>query len=328
MKSFLFNLEEVSKKILENKILILAGDEDLLSKLPQGRWIAGTIPYYMDIEGGVKTKKKIFVTDITHLAKNVNIKTYEVNELKNLASNYYGNGFSYIIIPSFSVIHTFYAENCYLIKNIFTQPLIGWISGFDLDDKTKIKGKVFTGLNIESLDSKAVVMHVELIEEIALNMGTINLFEPGNGEIINFKQIGFKITNCIINEKEMSFAKYLLENEIDTSLPLVSYFDNKKVNVSIKEVNLEEDYVEFYAPVFSFLDYQIASPVGLYEMEFEEALRINDINPVLSCNCILNYLYASLEGKKTGGITGPITFGEIAHVLLNQTMVYLELKKK
>jgi len=44
-----------------------------------------------------------------------------------------------------------------------------------------------------------------------------------------------------------------------------------------------------------------------------------------ACNCILNYLYGKLEGKKTGDITGPITFGEIAHQLLNQTMVRLYL---
>ena len=47
-----------------------------------------------------------------------------------------------------------------------------------------------------------------------------------------------------------------------------------------------------------------------------------------SCNCILNYLYSELEGKKTGGITGPITFGEIAYQLLNQTMVYLTIEDR
>ena len=45
-----------------------------------------------------------------------------------------------------------------------------------------------------------------------------------------------------------------------------------------------------------------------------------------SCNCILNYLYGDLEGKKTGGFTGPVTFGEIAYILLNQTLVKLDVK--
>jgi hypothetical protein len=46
---------------------------------------------------------------------------------------------------------------------------------------------------------------------------------------------------------------------------------------------------------------------------------------IFSCNCILNYLYSGLKGKKTAGITGPATFGEIAYQLLNQTMVYLRI---
>jgi hypothetical protein len=33
-----------------------------------------------------------------------------------------------------------------------------------------------------------------------------------------------------------------------------------------------------------------------------------------------------LEGKKTGGVTGPITFGEIAYQLLNQTLAYISVK--
>ena len=47
---------------------------------------------------------------------------------------------------------------------------------------------------------------------------------------------------------------------------------------------------------------------------------------VFSCNCILNYLYSELEGKKTGSFVGPITFGEVAYQLLNQTLVYLKIE--
>jgi hypothetical protein len=41
----------------------------------------------------------------------------------------------------------------------------------------------------------------------------------------------------------------------------------------------------------------------------------------------LNYAYADLEGKKTGSFVGPITFGEVAYMLLNQTLVYLSIDK-
>lgn len=328
MKSFLLTVEEVSTLILNGNLLILAGDEKLLSSLPSGNWIAGTIPYFMDKNGGVKTKEKIYTIDLTSFVKNFNIQFYNKENIHSLHEQYFDNGFSYIIIPSFSEIHKFYAENCYRFNGLFKQPLIGWISGFDLDDTTQETGKVFSGITKKTNNTEAVVLHVELIDDFLLNLGMVNLFEPGNGDVIQFTQTDFKIKNCIINDSEISFAKYLIDNEIDTTLPLVTYFNNNKINVSFKEVNLKEDYVEFYAPVFPGVDYQLARAVGLYELEFDEIIGEKKIKPLLSCNCILNFLYASLEGKKTGEITGPITFGEISHVLLNQTMVYLEVRKK
>ena len=48
-------------------------------------------------------------------------------------------------------------------------------------------------------------------------------------------------------------------------------------------------------------------------------------NPIFSCNCILNYLYGNLEGKTTPPYAGPVSFGEVAYQLLNQTLVYCEI---
>jgi hypothetical protein len=44
---------------------------------------------------------------------------------------------------------------------------------------------------------------------------------------------------------------------------------------------------------------------------------------VFSCNCILNFLYGGFEGKRINNFNGPITFGEIAYQLINQTLVYV-----
>ncbi|MCR8916093.1 hypothetical protein FDP08_10165 [Marinobacter panjinensis] len=49
-------------------------------------------------------------------------------------------------------------------------------------------------------------------------------------------------------------------------------------------------------------------------------------NLVFGCNCILNYLHSALEGRKTAQLTGPITFGEVAYQLLNQTAVFLTVE--
>ncbi len=64
------------------------------------------------------------------------------------------------------------------------------------------------------------------------------------------------------------------------------------------------------------------------EGDFEENININMSNEkqiLFSCNCILNFVYSNLEGLKTGQMVGPITFGEVAYQLVNQTLVYLTI---
>ncbi|MFN7050994.1 MAG: DUF6976 family protein, partial [Gemmobacter sp.] len=75
----------------------------------------------------------------------------------------------------------------------------------------------------------------------------------------------------------------------------------------------------FYAPVFADVEYRLARrrEGGVEPADAQQS--------AFSCNCILNYLYGGLEGKTTGGYTGPVTFGEVAYVLLNQTLVKLDL---
>ena len=70
-----------------------------------------------------------------------------------------------------------------------------------------------------------------------------------------------------------------------------------------------------------------AAPVADYVSAFLSRLPTElGGSLAFSCNCVLNYLHSGLEGRKTGDVVGPITFGEIAYQLLNQTLVYLEIK--
>jgi hypothetical protein len=74
--------------------------------------------------------------------------------------------------------------------------------------------------------------------------------------------------------------------------------------------------------------YKHAKEVADYASAFTEQLQkigLAEKSVVFSCNCILNYLYSGLEGKNTAPFVGPITFGEIAYQLLNQTLVYLQV---
>jgi hypothetical protein len=87
--------------------------------------------------------------------------------------------------------------------------------------------------------------------------------------------------------------------------------------------------VKFYAPVFSGVDYKHAREVADYASAFTAQLQkigLAEGSVIFSCNCILNYLYSGLEGRNTAPFVGPITFGEIAYQLLNQTLVYLQMQ--
>jgi hypothetical protein len=315
----------VASKIESGEALFLAGDEGLLRRLPKGKWIGGTIPYFMDESGGVMSRNKIFVAKAPAVTAGVKIAWYGEKDLERLVPEAPKNGFSVVIIPSTSPAHVSYARNAPNYKGIFMKPIIGWISGTHLSDVGRLSPKVFNGTTGEVSDAKAIVMHVSLPAGKQASVGIVNLFRQGKGDVITFEDEGFSVADCLVGGRKVNFAEYIASHKIDTSLPLVADYNGAMVNVSFQSVDEKAKTVAFYAPVFKDVRYRIAEPVADYVGSFSASMPADLVNPVFSCNCILNYLYAGLEGKKTGAITGPITFGEIAYQLLNQTLAYLEI---
>jgi hypothetical protein len=325
MKS-LMTVQEASDLILNGKKLLIAGDEVLLEKLPRGEWIGGTSPYFMSEDGGLCSREHLQVAGLPDIVLSTRVVTYEASELNRIPRDYMSNGFSYVLIPAFTDTHKKFAQDCSTWPGVFDQPLVGWITGIEVQDVGKLTPKVVNGKSGEVSSSKAAVMHVELPPEIIARANIINLFGQGDGDTITFPASGFDVTDCYVNGKLQSLAEYIEEHKIDKKLPLVADYLGAMVNVSIQSVNSDTGKVSLYAPVFLGQEYKFATPVADYEAEFRKELVARDIEPVFTCNCILNYLYANLEGKKTGHIVGPITFGEIAYMLLNQTLVYLTLE--
>jgi len=321
----LVDFSVAASKIESGQTLFLAGDENLLERLPKGNWIGGTIPYFMDQKGGTMTKDAIFLTEGPASASGFKVAMYEEKELPRLVADAPDNGLSLIIIPANSAAHSSYARDAPTYKDIFLKPIIGWIAGVHLDDLGKIAPKVFNGVTGESTDSKAVAMHFTLPQGKQASIGIVNLFHQGKGDTISFEEEGFSVVNCIVGGKKINFSEYLKLKNIDTRLPLVADYSGTMVNVSFQSVDEKRKAVVFYAPVFKNVQYRIAEPVPDYIESFSASMPSGSVKPVFSCNCILNYLYANLEGKQTGSITGPITFGEIAYQLLNQTLTYLEI---
>lgn len=324
MKKDMLSLNEVKELIKQGKQLILAGDEKILQQLPPGAWIAGTIPYFMGQGGCLCSQDKIFVTTIPEYVTKAQIRRYTKDNLNTVYTDAPANGFSVIIIPAFSEVAVSFAMNVHTYKNFAAKPLIGWASGILLKDSGKAAPKVFDGTAAACLDQEAVVFHVELPKGKRAEIDIINIFKPGKGDEITFPQNALSAKEVFINGKKANFAEYISKNKIDTKLPIVADMFGATINTSFREVNQETGEVHFYAPVFQGVTYRFAVPVGDYIKTFIKQVPKRKKGDVFfSCNCILNYLYAKLEGKKTGGLTGPITFGEIAYKFLNQTLAYL-----
>ena len=317
---------EVKEKIGRGKKLLLAGDEEILKRLPAGSWIAGTIPYFMTEQGGLSTRDKIYVTELPDYISEISTKVYAETSIQHVYRDMPKNGFSIIIIPALCPTHLEFALNAPNFEDFAMRPLIGWISGVHLNDFGKITPKVIRGLNKEVVEDGAVVMHVTLQDSYFAEVGVINIFEQGDGDTFTFPENGFVVRDMEVNGKKTNFAKYILKHDLDTRLPLVADYFGTMVNVSIQHVDQENQEVQLYAPVFAETPYKHAKPLVNYVQQFTSQVPDQlSKQAIFSCNCILNYQYSELEGKRVGEITGPTTFGEVAYQLLNQTMVYLTI---
>lgn len=327
MKNKLADVNEVTAMIKDGKKLIVAGDESALKKLPEGHWIGGTIPYFMSEKGGVMSHDMIFVNEIPSYVKQMTIRTYTEETIASIYTDAPSNGFSVIIIPGSSPVHMSFALNAPSYEGFATRPLIGWISGSHLDDIGKVRPMVFFGESLKMLDDRAVAMHITLPDGKYADISILNIFAQGDGDEISFPEDGFTASTALINGEEMNFADYIVEHDIDIRFPLVADYNGAMINISFQAIDGNRGITSFYAPVFKGVTYRLARPVHNYVEEFTDHLPGEGIDSIFfSCNCILNYLYSELEGKKTGGITGPITFGEIAYQLLNQTLAYVVIE--
>ncbi|HUN81406.1 MAG TPA: hypothetical protein VMV81_07845 [Phycisphaerae bacterium] len=323
----LYTIDETAKLIVSGKNLLLAGDETLLQELPPGRWIGGTSPYFIGAHGGVMTSSRIFVTVLPEEVVDISTHLYDESELPELASNGPENGFTFLIIPAFTSIHRSFAENVHNYPRIFERPLLGWVAGVALEDIRTIRPKVFDGRTGKSSAVRAAAVHARLKDHVAAEVGIVNLFCQGSGPEITVERPAFSCRDVYINGDRTNFAAYILNNKIDARLPLVADYYGAMVNVSVREIDLLTCEVNFYAPLFPDVTYRFASPIDDYEAAFSREIQKVRGTPAVSVNCILNYVYGRLEGKRTGGLVGPITFGEIAYRLLNQTLVYMILRR-
>ncbi|MDR1916758.1 MAG: hypothetical protein LBQ58_09320 [Synergistaceae bacterium] len=311
--------EETAALIAENKLLHISGTESLLRKLPKGNWIGGSTEYFTEENGGIISGNMLDVRELNF--NTYKSAAYDVRTLANITAEAYPNGFSIVVLPFDSEVHKQYAQNAANYEDIFLKNIVGWISGFNLNatGQTPVAANGFTG---EVFADRAVVLHISLPEDKTVQINIVNIFSPNTASpIITFDEEGFSARTCFVGGEKVIFADYIAEHNLNTQLPLIGDYSGAGINISIKSIS--DGVVHFYAPVFKGINYRFAENIPDYVNAFQKKIEELDTNSEFACNCILNFLYGGLEGKKLGGFYGPITFGEIAWQLLNQTLVYL-----
>ena len=316
----LLSFNEVSDMITKGKFLHIAGTEGLLKELPKGNWIGGSTEYFMSKDGGKITNEKLFVNDFPY--NSFKICSYDENSISNVADDAFDNGFSIVILPFDSAVHKEYAEKAPEFKGIFLKNIAGWISGLNLSETGQTPITV-NGLTGEVSKDKGVAVHVEIPADKRANLGIVNIFEQDeNSPLIEFTEEAFSVKTCLVDGKEVVFADFIEQNKIDTKLPLVGDYSGQGINISFKSI--DNGVVYLYAPVFPGIQYRMAKTIKNYVDRFNSQIKtLKNVNAIFSCNCILNFLYGELENKDMEAFLGPITFGEIAYQLVNQTLVYV-----
>ncbi|MBU0499578.1 MAG: hypothetical protein KJ558_08530 [Gammaproteobacteria bacterium] len=322
----LMSFEETAREIEKGRLLTLAGSEEVLARLPRGHWIGGTIPYFMGQNGGEESREKIFVQSLPESVEEAEIRFYDAENIPSIAEDAPDNGFTLLLIPATSRVHLDYAANAPGYEGMFLKPIIGWITGVHLGDLGKVSPKVFNGETGAAAEDRAAVLHARLPVDRVASTGIVNLFTQGDSDAISFPETGFSAVDALVAGERRNLADYIAEKGIDTRLPLVANYQGAMINVSFQSVDRATRTTHFYAPVFAGVEYRQATPVADYVKEFQSCVPSNVEHVGFSCNCILNYLYSELEGKRTANLTGPMTFGEVAYQLLNQTLVYLSVK--
>ncbi len=325
MQNFFLRPDEAAQLVEDGAVAVFAGAEAALASLPRGRWIGGTTAYFMTEQGGLVDCERLFCTVISQASEAQSVVLPEA-AVSGLTLGRFAPGFTYLLMPAFGAVHRRYAIEGPGLPGLFDQPVMGWVSGTHLDELGRRKPLVFDGWSGAALDDEAVALHVRLPEGVAAEMDIINLFVPGDGPAISFPETAFSAGSCTIDGRADNFATWLARSGADTRLPLVADYAGIMVNVAIRDVDPERGVARFYAPVVTGETYRLARPVSDYIDTFAE--RAGSVEPGLrqhTCNCILNYVYAGLDGRSTPGHVGPITFGEIAYMLLNQTLVRLRI---
>jgi len=150
--------DETSELIQTGGVFHIAGSEELLKKLPKGSWIGGSTEYFMTDTGGKVTGDMLFVDSFPGFG--YKIAMYDAANIHTVSKDAYDSGFSVIILPFDSKVHTAYAQDAANFDDMYLKNIVGWISGLNLNKPSQIPVAV-NGQTGEASEKKAVALHLE-----------------------------------------------------------------------------------------------------------------------------------------------------------------------
>ena len=320
----LYTVDEVSAMIREGKKLLLAGETKLLSQLPKGDWIGGTIPYFILYPWRrIESFDKLFVSCLPDIVDKVEICEYDSSSIRRIYCDAPQNGFTALIIPFENPVYSEYASNATEYEKFACFPVCGWVAQQHLED-TQQKPYACSGQSGVLRSDQAVAMHISLPANKYAEMHIINPLDRGSGDIITFDSCKRIVKDAVINGEKQNFAAYLRrtkrEKIVDIgNMPLVADYSGVLVNTSCAEIM--DDTVRLSASVFEHIEYRFAERRTVFSEP-----EITHQNMVFSCICMSHYLFPDLlNGKLAEAVNGPAVFGEIAYQLTNQSIVYVTI---
>lgn len=325
----LLDLRTTIELIQGGRVLVISGEERLMDKLPAGNWIGGTTPFfYFKNENGRANKSKLFVTDFTESINDFKILTLDEDSLATVNTIGFENGFSFLILPSGQKILHSFALNCKDYATLKGNPLIGFVAGVDLDEYRNGKlTKLFNGETKQSFSGNAVVMYCSLLPPKLARVNAINIFEPSYDFCIEVFENTARVKECLINGELTNLYQFLVENKIDISHPIIFDQSGTNINISFQFLIKESKEVFLFAPLLKGRKYYFSKKYSNYQSTFKNNLLDkveHETSIIYNCNSILNYINFKLN-RSGIGFSGPVTFGEIANHLLNQTFTYLAI---
>jgi len=323
MQNELLTPAQTAARIATGAVLSIAGPDALLATLPKGNWIGGTTIYMLTEDGGAEVEDRLFCSTLDS-ATTASIRHLAPDDLPTLAGGQIPGGITLMMIPAFSQAHSRFALDGTGYPGLFDQPLMGWITGVPLGQIGRTAPAIYDGRTGQRHTEGAVVLHVGLPQGRRPALDIVNIFAPRDDLTLTFPETGFSAREVTVDGTTRPLASLLAERGIDTRLPLIANYAGAAINVSFESVDPATGDVSFYAPVIAGVEYRPARAMPDYAAAFAERLGQGGAG-TLSCNCILNYLHGAMAGQRTGRFTGPVTFGEIAYILLNQTLVTLDL---